>query len=206
MLDYLNSTEHIYGIVTNGQVLRLIRNTGQLVKLTYIEFDLRRMVEEDHYAEFCLLFRLMHTSRFSHSSDDACIMEQWLNRSIESGNRIRAGLSDAVQKAMEILGRAVVCGKGDGNEAFRQAIMNGEANSQTLNKELIHFIYRVLFLFIIEDRNLVYHIGDPDKDADYAEKYIVRTYTKSSMQSHVCVDCQSYPTCVAADTMTCGKD
>lgn len=170
MLDYLNSTEHIYGIVTNGQVLRLIRNTGQLVKLTYIEFDLRRMVEEDHYAEFCLLFRLMHTSRFSHSSDDACIMEQWFNRSIESGNRIRAGLSDAVQKAMEILGRAVVCGKGDGNEAFRQAIMNGEANSQTLNKELIHFIYRMLFLFIIEDRNLVYHIGDPDKDADYDRK------------------------------------
>lgn len=170
MLDYLNSTEHIYGIVTNGQVLRLIRNTGQLVKLTYIEFDMRRMVEEDHYAEFCLLFRLMHTSRFSHSGDDACIMEQWFNRSIESGNRIRAGLSDAVQKTMEILGRAVVCGKGEGNEAFRQAFINGKTDAQTLNKELIHFIYRILFLFIIEDRNLVYHIGDPDKDVDYDQK------------------------------------
>ncbi len=170
MLDYLNSTEHVYGIVTNGLVLRVIRNTGQLVKLTYIEFDLRRMVEEDHYAEFCLLFRLMHTSRFTHSSDDACIMEQWFNRSIESGNRIRAGLSDAVQKTMEVLGRAVVCGKGEGNDIFRQAVMNGEANAQTLNKELIHFIYRLLFLFIIEDRNLVYNIGDPDKDADYDQK------------------------------------
>ena len=170
MLDYLNNTEHIYGIITNGQVLRMIRNTGQLVKLTYIEFDLRRMVEEDHYAEFCLLFRLMHTSRFSHSGDDACIMEQWFNRSIESGNRIRAGLSDAVQRAMEILGRAVVCGKGDGNEAFRQGVINGEANAQTLNKELIHFIYRLLFLFIIEDRNLVYNIDTPDKDADYEQK------------------------------------
>ncbi|MDT3387441.1 MAG: restriction endonuclease, partial [Bacteroidota bacterium] len=170
MLDYLNSTEHVYGIVTNGQVLRVIRNTGQLVKLTYIEFDLRRMVEEDHYAEFCLLFRLMHTSRFTHSGDDACIMERWFNRSIESGNRIRAGLSDAVQKTMEVLGRAVVCGKGEGNEAFRQAVINGEANAQTLNKELIHFIYRLLFLFIIEDRNLVYNIGDPEKDADYDQK------------------------------------
>ena len=48
--------------------------------------------------------------------------------------------------------------------------MNGEANSQILNKELIHFIYRVLFLFIIEDRNLVYQIGVPDKDADYDRK------------------------------------
>ena len=170
MLDYLNNTEHVYGIVTNGQVLRIIRNTGQLVKLTYIEFDIRRMVEEDHYAEFCLLFRLMHTSRFTHSGDDASIMEQWFNRSIESGNRIRAGLSDAVQKAMEILGRAVVCGKGEGNEVFRQAVINGEANAQTLNKELIHFIYRLLFLFIIEDRNLVYNIGAPDTDNDYDQK------------------------------------
>ena len=78
MLDYLNNTEHVNGIVTNGQVLRLIRNTGQLVKLTYIEVDIRRMVEEDHYAEFCSLFRLMHSSRFTHSGDDACIMEQCL--------------------------------------------------------------------------------------------------------------------------------
>ncbi|MDO4158887.1 MAG: restriction endonuclease [Prevotellaceae bacterium] len=170
MLDYLNSTEHVYGIVTNGQVLRLIRNTGQLVKLTYIEFDLRRMVEEGHYAEFCLLFRIIHASRFMHSVDDACVMEQWFNRSIESGNRIRAGLSDAVQKAMEILGRAVVCGKGTGNEAFRQAFANGEVTAQTLNKELIHLIYRLLFLFIIEDRNLVYAIGEPDSDVDYDQK------------------------------------
>lgn len=170
MLDYLNSTEHVYGIVTNGQVLRLIRNTGQLVKLTYIEFDMRRMVEEDHYAEFCLLFRLMHASRFMHSGDDACVMEQWFNLSVESGNRIRAGLSDAVQKAMEILGRAVVCGKGEGNEVFRQAVVSGEADARTLNKELIHLIYRLLFLFIVEDRNLVYNIGSPDTDKDYEQK------------------------------------
>ena len=164
MLDYLNATEHVYGIVTNGQVLRVIRNTGQLVKLTYIEFDLRRMVEEDHYAEFNLLFRLMHMSRFVHSGDEPSIMEQWFNRSIESGNRIRAGLSDAVQRTMEILGRAVVCGEGEGNEVFRQAVISGEASAQTLNKELIHFIYRLLFLFIIEDRNLVYNLNEHDDD------------------------------------------
>ena len=44
MLEYLNSTENVYGIVTNGYTLRLIRNSGQLVKMTYIEFDLRRMI------------------------------------------------------------------------------------------------------------------------------------------------------------------
>lgn len=170
MLDFLNNTEHVYGIVTNGLLLRIIRNTGQLVKLTYVEFDLRRMVEEDHYAEFCLMFRLLHASRFVHTGDDAPIIEQWFNRSIESGNRIRAGLSDAVQHTMEILGRAVVCGRGDGNDAFREAYLNNVATAQTLNKELIHFIYRLLFLFIIEDRGLVYQLGSPDTDDGYEQK------------------------------------
>lgn len=168
MLDYLNSSEHIYGIVTNGRTLRLIRNTGQLVKLTYIEFDLRRMVEEDHYAEFYLLFRLMHASRFTHAGDDPSVMERWFNRSIESGNRIRAGLSDAVQRAMEILGQAAFSGNEDGNKKLRQAFIAGEVTAEKINKELIRFIYRLLFLFIIEDRKLVYQL--PEHNApDYGQ-------------------------------------
>lgn len=189
MLDYLNNTEHVYGIVTNGQVLRIIRNTGQLVKLTYAEFDLRRMVEEDYYAEFVLMFRLLHSSRFIHTGYDTCVLEQWFNRSVESGNRIRAGLSDAVQKAMEILGLAIVCGEGDGNKVFREAFLDGKVNAAELNKELIHFIYRLLFLFIIEDRNLVYRFGDPYKDPDYEQKVhcqeIYRRYYAVSRLRHL---------------------
>lgn len=171
MLDYLNNTDNVYGIVTNGQILRIIRNTGQLVKKTYIEFDLHRMIEEDHYSEFCVLFRLLHASRFSHSGDDSCIIEQWFNMSIESGNRIRAGLSNAVQQTMEVLGRAVVCGKGKGNEAFRQAFTDKQVTAETLNKELIHFIYRLLFLFIIEDRDLIYQLPQSADHPDYKHLY-----------------------------------
>ena len=160
MLEYLNNTENVYGIVANGQTLRLLRNTGQLVKLTYIEFDLRRMLEEDKYTEFCLLFRLLHTSRFRVSGDDACIFENWFNMSIASGNRIRDGLSDAVKKTMEIIGQAAIRGNGAGNDALRQAYLNHDLTARQYNKELIHFIYRLLFLFIIEERNLVYQIPD----------------------------------------------
>lgn len=160
MLEYLNNTENVYGIVANGNTLRLIRNTGQLVKLTYIEFDLRRMLEEDKYTEFCLLFRIIHASRFRVTGDEACILENWFNMSIASGNRIRDGLSDAVKKTMEIIGRAAVRGDGKGNEDLRQAIYEQRLTDQQLNKELIHFIYRLLFLFIIEERNLVYQIPE----------------------------------------------
>ena len=155
MLEYLNATENVYGIISNGQIVRLIRISGQLVKLTYIEFDLRRMLEEDKYTEFCLMFRLLHASRFHINGDEPCVMERWFNMSIESGNRIRNGLSLAVQKTMETIGNAVLTSEGKGNEDLRKAFTEGTMDATKLNKELIHFIYRLLFLFIIEERGVV---------------------------------------------------
>ena len=169
MLEYLNATENVYGIISNGQILRLIRNSGQLVKLTYIEFDLRRMLEEDKYTEFCLMFRLLHASRFQAKGDEPCVMERWFNMSIESGNRIRNGLSLAVQKTMETIGNAVLTSEGKGNEALRNAFTEGMMDAVKLNKELIHFIYRLLFLFIIEERGLVYQIPDSPDAPDYKQ-------------------------------------
>ena len=165
MLEYLNATENVYGFISNGATIRLLRNSGQLVKLTYIEFDLRRMLEEDKYTEFCLMFRLLHASRFRANGDEPCVMERWFNMSIESGNRIRSGLSLAVQKTMETIGNAAFRGNGEGNEALRIAFSENQLDAATFNKELIHFIYRLLFLFIIEDRNLVYQIPE-DADSD----------------------------------------
>ena len=170
MLEYLNATENVYGIISNGQLLRIIRNSGQLVKLTYIEFDLRRMLEEDKYTEFCLMFRLLHASRFRTSGDEPCVMERWFNMSIESGNRIRNGLSRAVQTTMETIGNAVLTSKGEGNDALRRAFADGTMDATRLNKELIHFIYRLLFLFIIEERGLVYQIPDSVDAPDYKQQ------------------------------------
>lgn len=169
MLEYLNATENVYGIISNGQILRIIRNSGQLVKLTYIELDLRRMLEEDKYTEFCLMFRLLHASRFRTSGDEPCVMERWFNMSIESGNRIRNGLSRAVQTTMETIGNAVLTSEGEGNDALREAFANGTMDATQLNKELIHFIYRLLFLFIIEERGLVYQIPDSPDAPDYKQ-------------------------------------
>ena len=170
MLEYLNATENVYGIISNGQIVRLIRNSGQLVKLTYIEFDLRRMLEEDKYTEFCLMFRLLHASRFHASDDEPCVMERWFNMSIESGNRIRNGLSRAVQTTMETIGNAVLTSEGEGNDALRRAFADGTMDAAKLNKELIHFIYRLLFLFIIEERGLVYQIPDSVDAPDYKQQ------------------------------------
>lgn len=40
MQEFLNRTEHLWGIVTNGLQWRLLRDSSLMTRLTYIEFDL----------------------------------------------------------------------------------------------------------------------------------------------------------------------
>ncbi len=42
--DYLNRAEHLWGIVTNGYILRLLRDSSYFTRPTYVEFDLQGML------------------------------------------------------------------------------------------------------------------------------------------------------------------
>ena len=58
--DYLNRCDHLWGVVTNGETLRLLRDSSYLTRVSYIEFDLRQMLEGERLDEFILLYRLAH--------------------------------------------------------------------------------------------------------------------------------------------------
>ena len=62
--EYLNRSYMLWGIVTNGSKLRLLRNVIRISKPTYLEFDLEGMVSGNLYSEFVLLYRLLHPPGF----------------------------------------------------------------------------------------------------------------------------------------------
>ncbi len=100
--EYLNLTDQLYGLVTNGRILRLLRDSSRLVKLTYLEFDLDRIFADGLFADFAVLFRLLHASRLPQTVDTsaACWLERYHQDSLDSGARIRDGLSRAVEHAI----------------------------------------------------------------------------------------------------------
>ncbi len=63
--EYLTLEEELYGLVTNG---RLLRDSSRLVKLTYLEFDLDRIFTDGLFADFAILYRLLHATRLSARS------------------------------------------------------------------------------------------------------------------------------------------
>lgn len=170
--EYLNLTEHLYGIVTNGLRLRLLRDSSRLVKLSYLEFDLERIFEEEHYADFALLYRLLHQSRMPRSQDRIadCLMEEYHQRALASGSRIRDGLSKAVKDSIFALANGFL--QHPGNTALRERIASGAIPVADFYNWQLRLVYRMLFLMVIEERGLVYaKDSPPDKRRIYFGYY-----------------------------------
>lgn len=177
MQEYLNVTEHVYGIAANGLFLRLIRDSGRLIKLTYVEFDLKRMLDEDKYSEFTLLYRLLHATRFPRTQTEAdqCFLEKYYQDSIETGNRIRDGLSLAVKESLLALGKGFL--QHESNATLREKIQSGQLSSKDYYRQLLRIIYRFLFLMVTEERDLVYDPEDKTATNQRLKKIYLQFYS-----------------------------
>ena len=62
--EFLNrSDDHLWGFVSNGKTLRILRDNHSLTRQAYVEFDLTAIMEGEQYSEFVLLWLLCHQSR-----------------------------------------------------------------------------------------------------------------------------------------------
>ncbi len=155
--EYINLTEHyLYAIVTNGIHLRLIRDSSRLIRLSFIEFDLQTMMDDGHYADFAILYRLLHASRLPRNRDMGgdSLMETYHQDALESGSRIRNGLSRAVEFSIRSLADGFL--KHPENHALRQSVNSGNLSAIAYYQCQLRLIYRILFLLVIEERNLVF--------------------------------------------------
>ncbi|WP_026454221.1 Eco57I restriction-modification methylase domain-containing protein [Saccharomonospora iraqiensis] len=163
--ECLNRTDgHLWGVLTNGRQLRLLRDSSALATASYVEFDLEAIFDGELFSEFVLLYRLLHASRFAVAEDQppsACWLETWRSDAITSGTRALDQLRDGVQQAITTLGTGFL--KHPDNAALRD-----DVDVAALHNALLRLAYRMIFLFVAEDRKLL-HPSDADPQA--CERY-----------------------------------
>jgi len=164
--EYLNNNEHLYAIISNGRFVRLLRDATRLSRLSYVEFDLERIMEEDLFAEFALLFRVIHASRMpvTRDSGEEAFIEYYHQEALSSGSRIREKLSEAVEKSLKLLANGLL--KHPSNTDLRNMALQGNLKPDAYYLHLLRLVYRVLFLMVIEERQLIY----PDKRDEATNK------------------------------------
>ena len=169
--EFLNRDEALWGVVTNGYRLRLLRDSQRMTRPTYLEFNLEGMITGSQYSEFALLFRIMHRTRFPRGADDAhtCFLERWFQQGIEQGGRVRDRLRDGVEAALEGLGRGFLQHRD--STALREQVASGRYAANDYYRELLKLIYRLLFLMVAEERRLLFTDESSDRQRIYDRYY-----------------------------------
>jgi hypothetical protein len=172
MQEYLNGTEQLWGIVTNGERLRLLRDSARFTRPAYLEFDLRTMLEGEKFSEFAILYRLLHRSRLPSGTHDTttCLLERYHQQAVEAGGRVRDGLRDGVEGALKLLGNGFLAHPA--NAALRTRLAEGHITPLDYYRQLLRLVYRLLFLMVAEERKLIAaeHAHHRDTEAQRPEE------------------------------------
>ena len=167
--EYLNLHDELYGLVSNGRILRLLRDSSRLIKLSYLEFDLDRIFTDGLFADFAVLYRLLHVTRLPASGAAESLIERYHQDSLDSGARIREGLSKAVEQAIRDFANGFLAHPA--NDNLRQSIAEGRLQPDAYYQHLLRLIYRLLFLLVIEERDLVFPPSATNPQRDIYRRY-----------------------------------
>ena len=156
--EYLNRSEALWGLVTNGRTLRLLRNSTFVRRQAYVEFDLEGLFEEERFADFVLLYRLLHRTRLpGDGRPEDCLLEQYYQQALEQGGRVREHLREGVEQCLTRLANGFL--RHPDSTGLRNALREREAASSSpalaLYRQLLHLVYRFLFLLVSEERGLM---------------------------------------------------
>ena len=171
--QYLSSSgESRWGILANGEKIRLMRSTAALSRPEFLEFDIGAILSGDFYNEFVLFYRMLHVSRIRdvETGEDLHIWEEWRNTSISDGERARDWLRDGVQKAIIAFANGFI----KANDSLRNNLQDGRLSAQSYYHEILRLCYRFLFLSVLEERyspDGIRLIFDPSSTPEARRRY-----------------------------------
>lgn len=94
--DLLNrSDDYLWGFVSNGLRLRILRDNRSLTRQAFVEFDLESMMADEIFDNFVVLWLTCHQSRVE-GEPAVCWLEQWHQQSAALGTRALDALRGGV--------------------------------------------------------------------------------------------------------------
>ncbi len=174
--EFLNAEDKaLWGVVSDGLTLRVLRDNASLTRPAWIEADLGRIFTEERYADFAALWLILHETRFGKPDQAVteCALEAWRNAGRDEGTRAREHLRRGVEDALVALGQGFVAHPD--NQALRGALQDGSLTTTAYFQELLRLVYRLIFLLTVEERGLLHaeSTGDEQKKL-YADGYSLR--------------------------------
>ena len=187
-----------WAILTNGILLRLLRDYHHTFTKGYVQFDLESIFETRNYGDFRALYRMCHASRFvpppplpdgerGPGGEGVMPLEQFYKDSIATGVKVGEDLRGQVRQAIETLGNGFLDGElirlftsRETSNVKREDVKREESITDHVSRftpssllqqyyaEILHVVYRILFLLFAEQRGML-----PGRNSLYAASYSI---------------------------------
>ena len=200
--EFLNrSDRYLWGILSNGLKVRFLRDNEALARPAFLEFDLETIMNTESYGDFFLFYLVAHASRFQKKSaptdeetgtdgddenedDDKTAssvdldppIERWRRLGIENGARALDELARAVVDAINALGKGFLARRE--NAELNKKLKTGALSKLDYYRQLLRIVYRIVFVLIAEDRDLIFPRDpkDPSRALDERKKNLYMSY------------------------------
>jgi len=169
--DWLNANpESLWGLVFAGDRVRLMRDNASFTRPAYIESDLGAIFRDEMFADFTAIWLLIHATRFGAEGAPAADspLERWREAGQRAGTAARERLRDSVEETLLALGQGFL----DANPDLRAKLDDQTLSMQAWFEQLLRVVYRLIFLAVAEDRELLLSPGiSPATRSLYLEGY-----------------------------------
>ena len=162
------SPEYRWGMAFNGLTLRLLRDSMSLTRPSFLEFNLQEIFANADYAQFMHLWMALHASRAVLKNGNTA-WDEWIKQGEEAGQPAREALSSSIMTALEDLGNGFLAEPS--NVALREALANGTLTAKQYTHELLRLMYRFLFVFCLEERELLHTCEDTEANQIARQRY-----------------------------------
>ncbi|MDO5309696.1 MAG: hypothetical protein Q4G03_09465 [Planctomycetia bacterium] len=196
--------DYLWGIITNGDKFRILRENSSLSRASYLEFDLATIMSNDQFADFYLFYLIAHSTRLaprteeekydaaveaegSESEEDGDASSGSLERRVDTRCWLEVWRATGIESGTRALGELQLGVKtaieilGAGFRAYNnkldERLATNEISIQEYYRMLLRLIYRMVFLLIAEDRGLLF--TDSSSDSDLVRKARHSLYAQS---------------------------
>lgn len=167
------SDDFLWALLSNGSVLRLLRDSTTLAGQAYIEFDLEAIFDGEIFSDFVCMYLICHASRLAPTGEGgpaSSYLEQWRTFAADQGQRALAQLRRGVEQAISVLGTGFLAHPDNQHLRARLDPRSGDLRLEDFNRSLLRLVYRLLFWFVAEDRDVLLEPGLEGAGAEAAQQ------------------------------------
>ena len=186
--EWLNANvDANWGLAFAGDRVRLMRDNASFTRPAYVEIDLGAIFRDEMFADFTATWLLLHATRFGPDGASAgdSPLERWREAGQRAGTAARERLRGNVESALRALGQGFL----DANTDLRGRLDAGELSMQQWFEQLLRIVYRLIFLAVAEDRELLHGPGASPAGRDlysaaYGFSHMRERSTRRSSHDH----------------------